>query len=201
LSWAKLGAEVTGVDLSNKAIELAKELCSETGLSANFLCSNIYELPKLLDKKFDILFTSYGAITWLPDLQKWAEIVAYFLKPGGIFYIIEFHPVLFMLDEEGKGLKYSYFHQSEPLEIDNENSYADQTTTFKHRSYEWNHSLSDVINALLKVGLGLEYVHEFPYSAYNCWPFLEELEDGKWVVKGYSTKLPMMFSIKAIKRE
>ncbi|HNU87071.1 MAG TPA: class I SAM-dependent methyltransferase, partial [Ferruginibacter sp.] len=94
MSWEREGAIVTGVDLSDEAIKLANEVKNELGLKAQFICSNVYDLKEHLDKKFDIVFTSYGTIGWLPDLDKWADTVSYFLKPGGTFYIVDFHPAL-----------------------------------------------------------------------------------------------------------
>jgi 2-polyprenyl-3-methyl-5-hydroxy-6-metoxy-1,4-benzoquinol methylase len=92
LNWARLGADVTAVDLSDEAIKEAKQLNDALGLNAKFICCNVYDLKELLDEKFDIVFTSYGVVGWLPDLDKWAEIIAYYLKPSGTFYLAEFHP-------------------------------------------------------------------------------------------------------------
>ena len=99
LSWSRMGAEVTGVDLSDEAIKEANKLNDELGLNATFICSNVYDLKEHLDKKFDIVFTSYGTIGWLPDLDKWAAIISHFLKEGGIFYIADFHLVVLMFDD------------------------------------------------------------------------------------------------------
>jgi 2-polyprenyl-3-methyl-5-hydroxy-6-metoxy-1,4-benzoquinol methylase len=100
LSLARMGAKVVGVDLSDTAIQEAKKLNNDLGLDADFICCNVYDLENHLNEKFDIVFTSYGVIGWLPDLNKWAEIIAHFLKPGGFFYMAEFHPVVWMLDED-----------------------------------------------------------------------------------------------------
>jgi len=87
MSWARLGADVTGLDFSDNAIETARQISAELEIPARFVCSNIYDAPNVLSEKFDIVFTSYGALCWLPDLKKWGEVVAHFVKPGGIFYI------------------------------------------------------------------------------------------------------------------
>lgn len=100
LSWARLGAEVTGVDFSEEAIEYAKRLSQELDIPARFICSNIYDTIELITDKFDIVFTSYGVLCWLPDLVEWAEIISHFLRCGGIFYIVEFHPVNNIFDNE-----------------------------------------------------------------------------------------------------
>src|SRR5690606_1984872 len=109
LSWEREGAIATGVDCSGEAIRQAKSLRDELGLKAEFIESNIYDLKETLDKKFDIVFTSYGTIGWLPDLDKWGEIVAHFTKPGGIFYIVEFHPYMWTLDDDMENIVYPYF--------------------------------------------------------------------------------------------
>jgi len=110
LSWAREGAIVTGVDFSAAAIEEAGLLAKETGLDAKFICSDIYDLPQNLNEKFDIVFTSYGVIGWLPDLDKWAPVISHFLNPEGVFFIAEFHPVLWMMDDGFSFLKHSYFN-------------------------------------------------------------------------------------------
>jgi len=111
ISWAHLGAKATGVDFSENGIKKAKELSKELKIPANFIQTNIYDLPKHISEQYDIVFTSYGVLCWLPDLEKWAEIIDLCLKPGGIFYIIESHPLSDMIDESIKDklvLKYPY---------------------------------------------------------------------------------------------
>ena len=100
LSWAREGAIVTGVDFSEPAIEGAKALAAETGIEARFIISDVYSLPDRLEEEFDIVFTSYGAICWLPDIGRWAQVVTRFLKPGGTFYMVEFHPVCGIFDND-----------------------------------------------------------------------------------------------------
>ena len=94
MSWARLGAKPTGVDFSDAAIDLARSLNDELGLGVRFIHSNIYDLPGVLDEQFDIVFTSYGVLCWLPDLDDWARVASNHLKPGGVFYIAEFHPLM-----------------------------------------------------------------------------------------------------------
>jgi ubiquinone/menaquinone biosynthesis C-methylase UbiE len=110
LSWAREGAVVTGVDFSEKAIKKAREIADQTQLEAEFVQANVYDLPEILpDRKYDIVFTSYGTIGWLPDLDKWASVINHFLKPGGFFYIVEFHPFIWMHDSSMEKIEYSYF--------------------------------------------------------------------------------------------
>ena len=118
LSWARRGAQVTGVDFSTEAIALARSLNDELGLDARFIRSNIYDLPNVLEGEFDIVFTSYGVLCWLGDLPAWAALVSRYLKSGGTFYMVEFHPAAMMFEfESGKmGIEYSYFFEPQPFE-------------------------------------------------------------------------------------
>ena len=198
MSWTREGAIVTGVDISDKAIELAKEINTELNLEATFICCNVYDLRKVLDKKFDILFTSYGTIGWLPDLNKWAETVAHFLKPGGTFYIVDFHPVLWMMNEQFEHIKYHYFNKEVIVE-EHKGTYTDKNAPIKSTEYSWNHPFSEIFTALIKNNLSIKQFHEFPYSPYNCFNNLEQTSDGMWRVTSMDEKMPMLYSIKAIK--
>ena len=198
LSWARLGAKVTGVDLSDKAIDTAGALNNELGLDAEFICSDIYELKDVLNKKYDIVFTSYGVIGWLPDLDKWAKIISHFLNPGGIFYMAEFHPVVWMFDEDISRIQYSYFNDEAIIE-EIKGTYANRDADFKHNSYGWNHSLSEVVTSLIKNDLKITEFNEYPFSFYNCFKpeALSKDQNGYWRFKEYGGKIPIMFSIKA----
>jgi len=201
LSWARLGAKVTGVDFSDEAITLARSLSEETGIKADFICSDIYKLPDVLDEKFDIVFTSRGVLTWLPDLKKWAQIINQFLKPDGILYIFEFHPFSCVFDDSSDvtelKVRYSYFHASEPVRWEAEGDYTDKDAEVSHPSYEWTYSLSDIINALIGVSLKIEFLHEFPVCFYQATPIMEFDEAGWWRIKG--DNVPLTFSLKATK--
>lgn len=199
MSWAREGAVVTGVDLSDQAIKLAKEISEELKLDAKFICCNVYDLKENLDKQFDIVFTSYGTIGWLPDLDKWAETIAYFLKPGGIFYIADFHPTLWMMDEIFEKIKYNYFN-TEVITEEVSGSYSDRNAPIKSIEHGWNHPFSEIFSSLLKYGLQIEQFNEFPFSPCNCFNNLEKGSDDMWRIKGMDEKMPMMYSIKAVKR-
>ena len=198
LDWARRGAKVTGMDLSDTAIAEARKLNIELGLDAKFICCNLYDLEKNLDEQFDIVYTSYGVVGWLPDLEEWARIVARYLKPGGTFYIAEFHPVVWMFDEEFTHVKY-YYENRELIEIEAEGTYTDRDAPISGKEYSWNHSISEVLNALLKAGLKLEMFNEHMYSPYPCFRNIVQGEDGNWRVKGMEGKIPMVYSLKAAK--
>ncbi len=203
MSWARLGAKVTGVDFSDKAIDLAKSLSQELGIDADFICSDIYDLPKVLKEKFDVVFTSNGVLCWLPDLLEWAKIIARYLKPGGFFYIVESHPVADVFENERntKELKarYSYFHSPQPTKWVPEGTYADKEAQVSNPTYEWTHSLSDIVNSLISAGLRIDFLHEFPYLNWDFFPFMEKDTDGWWRFKEGKETIPLMFSLKAAK--
>jgi ubiquinone/menaquinone biosynthesis C-methylase UbiE len=198
LSWAREGASATGVDFSDEAITLARSLSAELGIPARFVCSDLYALPGVLDEQFDVVFTSYGVLPWLRDLSAWGQIVARYLKPGGTFYIVEFHPVMAMLDDTGDRFAYPYFPTSEPLRFEEQGSYAAGSDTTLVQ-YEWPYTLGMVVSALIEAGLTIVGFREYPYSPYNCWPFLEEDAPGRYVWKGRPGFIPLLFSIKATK--
>lgn len=199
ISLSRLGAEVTGVDLSDKAIENAKRITTETNSNANFICCDIYDLPNHLDKQFDIVFTSYGTIGWLPDLNKWAKIVAKYLKPNGQFVFVEFHPVVWMFDDNFDGISYNYFNSGAIVETES-GTYADKNAEITQEYVMWNHGISEVVNSLIKNGLEINSLDEFDYSPYNCFNKTIEVEPKKFRIAHLENKIPMVYSIKATKK-
>ncbi|MGZ2371442.1 class I SAM-dependent methyltransferase [Ancylomarina sp. YFZ004] len=199
LSLAREGAEVVGVDISDTSIQKARELSHDLEIPVRFFRSNVYDIENVLNETFDIVYTSYGAINWLDDLDKWAKLISRFLKPNGIFYMVEFHPFRYTLNDKSE-ISNSYF-KSKALETVVEKSYTDKSEisnqNLKH--IEWHHSLSEVLNSLIFNGLKIEFLNEFPYQVYNCFPNLIESEKGKWVSEKYGDKIPHMYSVKATK--
>lgn len=198
LSWARLGAQVTGCDLSDKAIGYARELAAELNLPAKFVCCNLYDLPKHLEGQFDIVFTSYGTIGWLPDLTRWAQVINHFLKPGGFFYIADFHPVVWMFDEQMEFLKYPY-HNAGVIESEQVGTYADRYANIEYKEFGWNHSLSEIINSLTGQGLRIEFLNEYPYSPFDCFDKTVKGEDSNYRIEGLEGIIPMVYSIGARK--
>lgn len=201
LNWVRLGVDVTGIDLSDEAIKEANQLNDELGMNAKFICSNVYDLKEQLDEKFDIVFTSYGTIGWLPDLDKWADIISHYLKPGGTFYIAEFHPVVWMFDDEFTHIKY-YYNNRELIVTENQGTYTDkeEKSDIRVKEYSWNHGLSEVFTVLIKAGLVIESFNEYMYSPYPCFSNTVEIEKGQWQIKGMEGKIPMVYSILAKKQ-
>ncbi len=207
LSWARLGANVTGVDFSPNAIEIAGRVANELELPARFVQSRVQELPDNLDGQFDIVYTSRGVIGWLDDLTRWAEVIAHFLKPGGFFYIHEGHPTMWAFDDEREDaelhVKYAYFERDEPLFFPVVGSYADPKAEVKaNRSFSWFHSLGEVVTVLAEAGLRIEWLHEHPFLS---WPVSfvvpSETEERTWVLHPLhgDAEIPLSFSLKATK--
>nr|WP_294938949.1 class I SAM-dependent methyltransferase [uncultured Flavobacterium sp.] len=199
LSFSRLGAKATGVDLSDKAIERAREYNKQLNLDAEFINCDIYDLPNHLDEKFDIVFTSYGTIGWLPDLDKWAKVVSHFLKPGGKFVFAEFHPFVWTFDDNFREIGYNYFNVK-PIIEDESGTYADRYAEISAQTVTWNHPTSEVLNALIKSGLEINSFNEYDYSPYNCFNGTEEFEKGKFRIKHLENKIPMVFALEATKK-
>lgn len=203
LAWARRGAVVTGVDFSPNAISLAQSLREELEIPARFYCADVYDLPAVLADEFDIVFTSYGVLHGLPDLRRWGEVIAHFLKPDGIFYIVEDHPFFRVFRPKPEGefkAERSYFYSPEPQRVEATGSYATGDKGIANVSYVWDHSLGDVINALVEAGLQIEFLHEFPYAARAKFPFMQQGEDGWWRLPPHQHgTIPFLFSLQARK--
>lgn len=198
ISLSRLGAEVTGVDLSDKGIEKAREIAKETNANTTFICCDVFDLPNHLEQQFDLVFTSYGTIGWLPDLDKWAKIVAKYLKPNGKFVFVEFHPVVWMFDDHFEKIGYHYFNSGAIIETIS-GTYADKKADICQEYVMWNHSMSDVVNNLIKNGLEINSLDEFDYSPYNCFNKTVEVSPKKFRIKHLDNKIPMVYAIVATK--
>ncbi len=196
LSLARMGAKVTGADLSDDAIAKARELNEQLQLDASFVCCDLYSLPQHLEGQFDIVFTSYGTIGWLPDLQRWAGVVRHFLKPGGRFVMVDFHPVVWMFNSDFDNVVYNYFNAEAIIE-QSQGSYTDRDAPIVYEEIGWNHSLAELFGALLQNGLRIGDFREYDYSNYNCFAHMEQTEQGKYRIKPMGNKLPLMYAIVA----
>ena len=196
LSLQRLSGKTTGVDFSDNAIEQAKELSRQLNLNADFICCDLYELPKHLDKQFDVVFTSYGTVGWLPDLQRWGKIISRFLKPGGRFVMVDFHPVVWMFDNNFIHVQYSYFNKENIVETET-GTYADRDAPIEATTVSWNHSISEILEGLLQNGLVVRHFGEHDYAPYNCLNNMVETSPGKFQIKTMEGKLPLLYSIVA----
>ena len=203
ICWAQRGAIVTGVDFSGEAVHAARRLATEMGVPATFVESDVADLPGNLHGSFDVVFTSHGVLGWLPDLERWAQVIAHFLAPGGRLHLIEAHPLTWVFDDartDGElKVVFPYFQGPEPLRFEREGSYAAPDAPVHSIEHTWMHPLSDVIGALLRAGLRLESFAEYPFVAWAMFPWMEERADGAWQLPGGAGTLPLMFSLSASK--
>jgi len=202
LSWARRGARVTGVDFSEASVAEARALAAKAGLEAEFVCSSVEWLAEVLRGRFDVVFTSYGVLCWLADLGAWGRTVAHFLKPGGVFYMVESHPAADVFDDgpkaEGLSVAYPYFSDGRAIVCQTRGSYADREAPVTHNlSYQWSHTLGEVLDAVVGAGLRMEFLHEFPVGFYPKLPGMTRGEDGWWRLPGSGAGLPLLFSLKA----
>jgi SAM-dependent methyltransferase len=205
LSWARLGARVTGADFSPAAIEAATSLASELGIDARFVLSSVYDLPHNLQGMFDVVYTSRGVLNWLPDIRRWAQVVGHFVKPGGFFYMTEAHPVAMVLDDENVQpgelrLRYPYWEHEQPLTFEVKGSYADRDAPTQGLvEHGWDHSLGEIVSALAEAGLHVEFLHEFDFMDWEL-GYLVKGTDGLWRLPADTKgELPLFFSLRASK--
>jgi SAM-dependent methyltransferase len=214
LSWARLGARVVGLDFSDEAIALARRLADETGFAdrAEFVCADVYDAGAHLDDRlFDVVFVSWGAVEWLPDLRRWAKVIARHLRPGGTFYMAEIHPFATALDEvpgtHDVQVKYRLLPAPDAPDVDAvEGSYADRDAdTAGLTAYGWTHSFAEIIGALTEAGLRLEHLREFPTAPAPFWDWMVRDDDRWWWLPdgggGRRKDLPLSYSLRASKPE
>jgi 2-polyprenyl-3-methyl-5-hydroxy-6-metoxy-1,4-benzoquinol methylase len=198
LTLARMGANATGLDFCSNAILKANELKEKTGLNVKFICADVYDASDVLTEKYDTIFSSYGSICWLPDLSKWAENIYNLLKPGGSFFIIDFHPLLISFNLlRNKSVRFSYFNNENPLTLKRSGTYADVKAKIKTTEYNWNHSLSEIISNFTNRGMQIQEFKEYPFIPLNAFPNLKRELDGYNHVE--NDLFPVLFSLKVSK--
>jgi SAM-dependent methyltransferase len=202
LDWARRGAAVAGLDLSEVAIDTARRLADEIGEStARFVVSDVYDAEAVLRESFDVVYTGRGALNWLPDVRRWAKVVHGLLAPGGFLYLNEFHPLSEILAEDRLEFQYDYFGGEVVVsETDGATYVETDARTPSTRMYEWTHPISEVIGSLIDAGLSIELFREYDFSVYRRFPMLEQSLDGIRRVYRWpegQPALPLMYSLRA----
>lgn len=202
LSLARRGARVTGVDFSPAAIAEARRLAERAGLDARFVESEVTRAPEALaGATFDVVFTSWGVLGWLPDLDAWARAAAALLAPGGTLYLAEIHPVLFLYESRRAGelvRTYPYFRTAEPLVEETPGTYADRSAAVTHRrTHSWIYELGQVVTALIDAGLRIDWLHEHDATCCDVVPSLTKGDDGLFRMPPGELSLPLSFSVRA----
>jgi len=207
LNWARMGAVVTGVDISGASVQRAQDLSSELDIPATFLQANVLEMGDRFDGQFDRVFTSIGALCWIGDLATWGQAIAQALKPGGVFYIAEFHPIMDTLQQSmpitnssAAYPQYPYFGDGVPLRFDPEgddSDYAEASFTSEETTFEWFHPISEVIESLISAGLTIDTFREYPFVTYKARQGMIQGDDGLWRLPPEVIPLPLMFTVSA----
>ena len=176
ISLARLGAHMTGLDLSSASVEHARSLSEKAGPHVEFVEAEVYQAPATLGTgAFDLVFTGIGAICWLPSVRRWADVVADLLAPGGRLFMREGHPMLWTLeDERPDGLlvaEYPYFERDEPMIFDYPGTYVETVVTFTQNvTHQWNHGLGEIITALLESGMKLTMLVQDDSAPWEALP-------------------------------
>ncbi|MFH1842283.1 MAG: class I SAM-dependent methyltransferase [bacterium] len=202
LSWARRGAEVTGVDFSPQAIATARDLAQRAGLTAEFVCADVYSLPEVLTRRFDLVIASYGVLAWLPDLDRFLQVVSHFLSPGGLLLLVDVHPFVDMFEYSDKRddleIRYSYFHADEPDTVECETSYVNPDQALRNTTtYQWWHDLASIVKAVVGNGMELVSLREYAYLFYERFPHLQKIDSNKWILPADRPQIPLTFSLKA----
>jgi SAM-dependent methyltransferase len=218
VSLARLGARMTGLDFSEPAIAQASAFALAAGASpddatgpaegqANFVASDVYDAVAVLGTDtFDLVFTGIGALCWLPDVRRWAGVVAGLLKPGGRLFMREGHPLLWSFDDGREDallvLKYPYFEQPEPLVWTEGGTYVETDVTFTHiTTHEWNHGLGEIVTALLEQGMDVTMLQEHESVPWEALPGHMTCDDaGEWSLTDRSVRAPLTYTLQATKR-
>ena len=196
ISMARMGANVTAIDLADEAIAKGKTIANQVGQDVSFISTDVYSVPEVVKDQFDIVFTSYGTIGWLPDINKWAQVVANKLKSGGRFIMAEFHPFIWMYDDEFTKIQYSYF-KSDAI-VESEGSYTENSTT-NDQFISWNHAISEVITALQNAGLKLKTFQEHNFSPYPCFNKSIKVSERKYHIEPFGDKIPYVYALEFTK--
>jgi len=198
MSLARMGASVTGVDISDAAIKKAVELNNSLGLDVEFICCNVYDTLEHINQQYDIVFVSYGATCWLPDLDNWAKVVSGCLKPDGLLYYLEFHPSFYMIDDKTKTIAYDYFNIGVQIEK-HTGSYTENGEEISLEECFWQHSLSEITSSLINQNMRIENIMEYDYSPYNCFENMVEQSPGKYVLDLDRIRIPHVLELQVIK--
>jgi SAM-dependent methyltransferase len=207
VSLARLGASMTGLDFSAPAVAAARQLAERTGADARFVQADLYAAPDVLGRGgFDLVFTGIGALCWLPDIRRWAEVLAALLRPGGRLFIREGHPMMWALDEAREDgllvVRYPYFERPEPMVFDMEGTYVETDAVFQHNvTHSWNHGLGEIVTALMDAGFQLTELTEHDSVPWEAFPGqMEQIGGGEWRLADQPWRLPHTYTLQAVKR-
>jgi SAM-dependent methyltransferase len=203
LAWARVGAQVTGLDFSPAAVNAAREIADRAGLAdrATFVCADVHDAVDVLGAAtFDVVYVSSGALCWLPSADRWASQVGALVARGGRFYLHDAHPVAWALADDEMRFAHTYFEESEPFTVETDETYTDANRALRAtRIYEWNHSIGEIVSALIRHGLRLDWLVEHDWTSWRRFSFLVAIEGRRWTTPPGMPRVPLSFSLLAKK--
>ena len=199
LSWALLGARVTGVDFSPAALRVGRDLAGRLGIDADFVESDVSAVD--LDRRYDVVFASHGVLCWVPDIHRWVQTAARHLRPGGYLYVLDGHPVAQLFDADDPHVNHlrvhpeQHYFRRQPRRSVWDGTYVDSEARLPHPvTYQWMHPIGEIVQATRDAGLDVELLHEFPVDVWRRFPFMTH--DGEWWrISG--DPIPLLFSLRA----
>jgi SAM-dependent methyltransferase len=207
VSLARLGADMTGLDFSPASLAQARRIAGLAGADVRFVEAEVYGAAGALGPEpFDLVYTGIGALCWLPDIVRWARVVAGLLRPGGRLFLREGHPMLWALDDARPdgllAVEYPYFERGEPLVVDEGGTYVETDVVFTHnRTHEWNHGLGEIVTALMSAGMDLTGLTEHDSVPWEALPGqMERIGGGEWRLADRPWRLPHTYTLQAVRR-
>lgn len=200
LSWARLGAVVTGIDFSPKSVAAAAELAARASIPARFVESSIDDVTDVISEQFDVVYTSIGVLPWLPRLDTWARAIFELLEPGGVFFVRDAHPMVYAVDFDRTDelvITQPYFESGRAIRYDEGTTYADDSVRLENSvTYEWPHSLSEIIQSLLDAGLQITSFGEHRTIPWAALPGLvKDADAARYRLPDSPERLPLTFSV------
>ena len=203
MAFALAGARVTGLDFAPAAIATARALATEAGLAdrARFVEADVLDAAAALaPDTFDVVYVSLGALCWLPSVSRWASQVAALLRPGGRLYLHDSHPLAWALADDELRVQYTCFEEAAPFVDDSDITYTDGEGRISHsRSYEWNHSIGEIVTSVLDHGLRIDQLTEHDWTVWPRFPWLVQADEDHWLAPDGYPRVPLSYTLLATK--
>ena len=206
IAFARRGARTTGLDLSARSLDEARQIAADAGVEVDYVHANVYDAVEAVQgRRFDVVYTGKGALCYLPDLEHWARVVRDLLKPGGALYVVEFHPLLNAMrpvslpgESDDLIIRADYLEGRGPIAHDSTVTYTGDAVPGRQRSYEWMHGLGEVVTTLAATGFHVTSLRESEVLQWPRWPRMKQTAEGWWRLPDDAPRIPLLFALKAV---
>ncbi|WP_406052752.1 class I SAM-dependent methyltransferase [Kribbella sp. NBC_00889] len=206
IAFARRGARTTGLDLSAKSLEEARQIAADAGVEVDYVHANVYDAVEAVQgRRFDVVYTGKGALCYLPDLEHWARVVRDLLKPGGALYVVEFHPLLNAMrpvslpgESDDLIIRADYLEGRGSIAHDSTVTYTGDAVPGRQTSYEWMHGLGEVVTTLASTGFHVTSLRESEVLQWPRWPSMKQTAEGWWRLPDDAPRIPLLFALKAV---